>query len=91
MVLAGTAGSQERDDFELALKLQREEDAAMEREAAQAKRNKPAAAPAPTPIAKSTGPTDAYFQDSYLANASYIANDEQLARQLAAAELSDDE
>ena len=91
-------GNQEDDDFALALRLQQEEDTALERErrgsghAPQPQRAQ-VHAPAPHPkiVPPSAGPQDSYFQDSLVANASYIANDEALARQLAAAELSDDE
>jgi hypothetical protein len=96
---------QEMDDFALALKLQQEEEAAAERElnpqrSGAAPRSQPRAPVASPPAntvhypsypQQGTGPNNTYFQDSLLANASYIANDEELARQLAAAELSDDD
>lgn len=82
------ATKQEEDDFALALRLQREEDAG--------------AAPsphAPAPVvarvaavpARNYSPAGDAYAESLIANASYIANDEELARQLAAADLSDGE
>lgn len=88
-------GNQEEDDFAMALRLQQEEEAAASRARSgsgnqQQRVQVPVAVQrhSPAPIA---GSRDAYFQDSLVANASYIANDEALARQLAAADLSDDE
>jgi AraC-like DNA-binding protein len=82
-------GNQEEDDFALAMRLQQEEDARSGGASAGAVPKPQQRVPAARPA--SAGPPDAYFQDSYLANASYIANDEELARQLAAADLSDEE
>ena len=92
-------GNQEHDDFALALRLQQEEEAAASRERSgsanqhQHRAQVQVASPPQQQALRSPaiGPRDAYFQDSLVANASYIANDEALARQLAAAELSDDE
>lgn len=79
------ASKQEEDDFALALRLQREEDAGgLDRNT-----GIPHSAPRPAPQPQRAPVNDK--SDSLIANASYIANDEELARQLAAADLSDGE
>ena len=81
------ATKQEEDDFALALRLQREEDAANGITHAQA----PVPVRAQPTLIRNGSPAGDYYSESMIANASYIANDEALARQLAAADISDGE